>query len=274
MWWRTGTVGTYLKHPTRGKTQLYRRRVEDLFTLRAVFANPRVHTHDGYSERVNLREGGGPCRLVEAPRPARGNMFARASDAVGGHCESAGCPTSTDFVVASGATCVSYLPSTEGFDTRSLVTLETPSPVYGFGGTSEVTAVGTVYAKTMCFDGKEDRVLTIRFDAAVMPSLRSSGIGLFSTQSLVYDGGLHALKYHPVSIDEIAFPGEIKIQMGAIGALRHRKYRVEISAPYNESRCHNLVPLTFCSQQEIEALAPTAPQSNLLRRGLFANALA
>lgn len=253
MWWRTGTVGTYLKHPTRGKTQLYRRRVEDLFTLRAVFANPRVHTHDGYSERVNLREGGGPCRLVE----------------------SAGCPTSIDFVIASGATCVSYLPSTEGFDTRSLVTLENPIPVFGhLGGTSEVTAVGTVYAKIMCFDGEEDRVLAIRFDAAVMPSLRSSGIGLFSTQSLVYDGGLHALTYHPVSIDEITLPGEVKIQMGAIGVLRHRKYRVEISAPYNESRCHNLVPLTFCSQQEIEALVPTAPQDIQLRCGLFDNALA
>jgi len=92
-------VGTYLKHPTRGKTQLYRRRVEELFTLRAVFANPRVHTQDGYSERVNMREGGGPCRLVESTRsaacPACGKMFARASNAVG-HYESGGCPTCRD----------------------------------------------------------------------------------------------------------------------------------------------------------------------------------
>lgn len=78
---------------------MYRRRVDELFTLRAVFANPRVHTHDGYSERVNMREGGGPCRLVESTRsaacPACGKMFARASNAVG-HYESGGCPTCRD----------------------------------------------------------------------------------------------------------------------------------------------------------------------------------
>ena len=29
VWWRTGTVGTYLKHPYQGKTQLFRRNVDN-----------------------------------------------------------------------------------------------------------------------------------------------------------------------------------------------------------------------------------------------------
>jgi len=137
-----------------------------------------------------------------------------------------------------------------------------------------VTAVGTVYAKATCKTRNGNRVLTFRFDAAVVPSLRATGIGLISPQSMVYDGGIHAIHYHPNSTAEITLPGEFKVQLGAVGALRNHGYRVEIPAPYCENRGQNLLPLKLCSQQEIEALVPSPIKPNLLKRGLFAKASA
>jgi hypothetical protein len=49
VWPTTGTVGTYVDHPSQGKTQLYRRDMGD--SLGAVFDNPRVHTGRGYHSR-------------------------------------------------------------------------------------------------------------------------------------------------------------------------------------------------------------------------------
>ena len=41
------TVGTCINHPKKGKTQLFRKRVNsDL--MKKIFANPRVHTPHGY----------------------------------------------------------------------------------------------------------------------------------------------------------------------------------------------------------------------------------
>ena len=181
---------------------------------------------------------------------------------------------STDFIVDTGAACVSYLPTAEGFDKRSVVTLENPVSIAGIGGSSVVTAVGTMYAKAMCKTIDGNRVLTFRFDAAVTPSLHASGIALISPQSMVYDGGIWAIHYHPNSTDEITPPGEVQVQLGAVGALRNHGYRVEISAPYCDQRGQNLLPLTLCTQQEIESLVPSPPKSNLLQRGLFAKASA
>jgi hypothetical protein len=49
VWYRTGTVGTYLKHPTRGKDALFRRNVgRDYGLLERIFENPRAHTGKGY----------------------------------------------------------------------------------------------------------------------------------------------------------------------------------------------------------------------------------
>ena len=181
---------------------------------------------------------------------------------------------STDFIVDTGAACVSYLPTAEGFDKRSVVTLENPVSIAGIGGSSVVTAVGTMYAKAMCKTIDGNRVLTFRFDAAVTPSLHASGIALISPQSMVYDGGIWAIHYHPNSTDEITPPGKVQIQLGAVGALRNHGYRVEISAPYCDQRGQNLLPLTLCTQQEIESLVPSPPKSNILQRGLFAKASA
>jgi len=43
----TMTIATALAHPTKGKTQLYRRNV-DLKIIEKIFKNPRVHTKKGY----------------------------------------------------------------------------------------------------------------------------------------------------------------------------------------------------------------------------------
>lgn len=43
----TKTVSTSLIHPKKGKTQLYRKKV-DFVTLNKIFSNPRVHTNKGY----------------------------------------------------------------------------------------------------------------------------------------------------------------------------------------------------------------------------------
>jgi len=49
VWYRTGTVGTYLKHPTRGKAALFRKNVgRDYAMLERIFENPRAHTGQGY----------------------------------------------------------------------------------------------------------------------------------------------------------------------------------------------------------------------------------
>lgn len=47
VWYTTGTVATSLKHPNKGRTQLYRRNV-DLELLAKIFDNPRIHTDLGY----------------------------------------------------------------------------------------------------------------------------------------------------------------------------------------------------------------------------------
>lgn len=50
VYYTTGTVGTCLNHPTKGKTQLFRRNVT-LAQLDTIFANPRTHTGKGYYQR-------------------------------------------------------------------------------------------------------------------------------------------------------------------------------------------------------------------------------
>lgn len=43
----TGTVSTSMNHPTKGKTQLFRKKV-DMKILKKIFQNPREHTGKGY----------------------------------------------------------------------------------------------------------------------------------------------------------------------------------------------------------------------------------
>ena len=44
------TVGTCINHPRKGKTQLFRKRV-DAKLMERIFINPRVHTAKGYRKR-------------------------------------------------------------------------------------------------------------------------------------------------------------------------------------------------------------------------------
>jgi len=47
VYYTTMTVGTCLKHPKKGRTQLFRRRVS-MKQLEKIFENPRQHTGKGY----------------------------------------------------------------------------------------------------------------------------------------------------------------------------------------------------------------------------------
>lgn len=49
-WLSTGTVGSYLDHPTQGETQLFRRGIT-MQSVAALFDNPRQHTGIGYHTR-------------------------------------------------------------------------------------------------------------------------------------------------------------------------------------------------------------------------------
>ena len=53
----TGTLGTALKHPKKGKTQLFRRDVTTLEELPRILKNPRVNTDKGY-QRISDAPGG------------------------------------------------------------------------------------------------------------------------------------------------------------------------------------------------------------------------
>lgn len=50
VYYSTMTVATALKHPKKGKTQLYRRNVNGA-ELRKILDNPRVHLNKGYREK-------------------------------------------------------------------------------------------------------------------------------------------------------------------------------------------------------------------------------
>lgn len=50
VWPTKMTVGTYLKHPRQGKTQLFRRNVS-YELLDKIFNNPRQHTGKGYQRK-------------------------------------------------------------------------------------------------------------------------------------------------------------------------------------------------------------------------------
>ena len=54
VYYTTMTVATALRHPRKGKTQLFRRHVGRKW-LRKIFDNPRIHTGIGYRERKHRR---------------------------------------------------------------------------------------------------------------------------------------------------------------------------------------------------------------------------
>ena len=67
IWCTTGCVGSYLKHPRQGNTQLFRRpEVSTWAELEEILANPRVHTTRGYQRRNANCDS--PRSVVPEPR--------------------------------------------------------------------------------------------------------------------------------------------------------------------------------------------------------------
>eukprot|EP00751_Fragilariopsis_kerguelensis_P030758 CAMPEP_0170909282 /NCGR_PEP_ID=MMETSP0735-20130129/2425_1 /TAXON_ID=186038 /ORGANISM="Fragilariopsis kerguelensis, Strain L26-C5" /LENGTH=316 /DNA_ID=CAMNT_0011305801 /DNA_START=82 /DNA_END=1030 /DNA_ORIENTATION=- len=56
VYYTTGTVGSCLNHPRRGKTQLFRRNISTLDLLENIFENPRAHTGEGYYTRKSIHQ--------------------------------------------------------------------------------------------------------------------------------------------------------------------------------------------------------------------------
>lgn len=65
----TGTVGSSLDHPVKGKTQLFRRKVTD---FSALFDNPRIHTGKGYY--MKKEEGDDYTKQINKKRKRNDNM--------------------------------------------------------------------------------------------------------------------------------------------------------------------------------------------------------
>lgn len=48
VWYSKMTVGTVITHPRVGRKQLFRKHVTNVKLLKKIFANPRLHTGEGY----------------------------------------------------------------------------------------------------------------------------------------------------------------------------------------------------------------------------------
>ena len=68
IWCTTGTVGSYLKHPKQGNTQLFRRQISTWSELDAILRNPRVHTDKGFQRK--RRRPPRKWRLVPCTSPS------------------------------------------------------------------------------------------------------------------------------------------------------------------------------------------------------------
>lgn len=65
-----GTVATSMPHPTKGKTQLFRKGVKEENALDELFNNPRAHTQEMGLKGYYRRDGKAPWHLNERQRRA------------------------------------------------------------------------------------------------------------------------------------------------------------------------------------------------------------
>ena len=168
----------------------------------------------------------------------------------------------------TGAAAGSYMSEESGFDQRTIRAAHTV--INGIGdGTSAAEYGGTVYvkvpARVVLPGGKElVREEVVRFDALYAPKLIKGGTALISHASFVYDGGFHGLrKASPVEFGKESThtaPGDVMLQVGAVGALTDCTKRVEVRLQASEGLqwIPSYKPL---SQQEIERLVPDPPKS-------------
>jgi len=163
------------------------------------------------------------------------------------------------YIVDTGAAGVSYLAGLDGIDSRTSVRLRSPIAIGGVGGSKPATHGGTVYARVPCRNGSGATDEVVRFDALVVPGLKTMGIGLVSPTSFVHDGGFHAIRNANSpkfgAAAEITPPRAVLLQLGAVGALMDESRRVEIRCEFDVG-LHLLPRLDFLNQSEIEELVP------------------
>ena len=175
--------------------------------------------------------------------------------------------TVSNIILDTGAAAVSYVTKDEGFDIRTRVT--TDAIVSGIGdGAVSAPQGGTVYAKVPATvylpNGRQiERQEVVRFDAVLAPKLVKGGTGLLSLAGFVHDGGVNALvrKVGPqVDPDDISHPVDMCLQLGAVGALKDRTKRIEVTFKARDGLLW-APRMEFLSQTEIESLVPKPPKA-------------
>ena len=173
----------------------------------------------------------------------------------------------SNIILDTGAAAVSYVTKDEGFDIRTRVT--TDAIVSGIGnGAVSATQGGTVYAKVPATvylpNGRQIELQeVVRFDAVLAPKLVKGGTGLLSLAGFVHDGGVNALvrKVGPqVDPDDISHPVDMCLQLGAVGALKDRTKRIEVTFKARDGLLW-APRMEFLSQTEIESLVPKPPKA-------------
>lgn len=161
------------------------------------------------------------------------------------------------YVVDTGASGVSYLPTVAGLDPRTVVDLTPPVHVGGISGETTVTKGGTAYMRAVCTDGTS-RVF--RFDAAVMPTLVGRSLALISPASFVHDGGFHSLMtLDPPPFGKgstITHPKPMLLRVGAVDALSDPRQRAEIKCELDARTFTHAIRFEPLTAEEIAKHVP------------------
>jgi hypothetical protein len=174
-------------------------------------------------------------------------------------------PDTANVIFDTGAAAASYVSSPEGIDMRTQV--DTDAVINGIGNGAAVAPYGgTVYARVPAIvylpGGKTtERKEVIRFDAVFAPDLVKGGTGLISHAGFVHDGGVNGILRTSVpktSDGDITQPQDMRLQLGAVGALRDRTKRIEVKLSSRDGLLW-LPRIEYLSQREIEALVPNPP---------------
>lgn len=174
-------------------------------------------------------------------------------------------PDTANVIFDTGAAAASYVSSPEGIDIRTQI--DTDAVINGIGNGAAVAPYGgTVYVRVPAIvylpGGKTtERKEVIRFDAVFAPDLVKGGTGLISHAGFVHDGGVNGILRTSVpktSDGDITQPQDMRLQLGAVGALKDRTKRIEVQLSSRDGLLW-LPRMEFLSQREIEALVPNPP---------------
>jgi len=171
-------------------------------------------------------------------------------------------------ILDTGAASGSYVSIDKGFDARTVVSANSLIKGIG-GGKARVSKAGTVYIRVpgrVCLaNGQfEARRVNIRYDAAYAPGLDEAQTNLIGTSSLVYDGGVVAIKAAAVAEfgkQTTHTPqGDQLLHLGAVHAITDRVQRVEIRLTARDGLLY-FPSFEYLTQGEIEALEPNPPKA-------------